>query len=223
MNRGIFVPIGGAESTNTLKQVIDLVGSRINLLLITSATSYKDEAEEKYTKIFGGMDCEVFTIHAVTRDELDTDMNLSKLDDADFVFFCGGDQSRISNCLLGTKFLTRMKKMVKNGLVISGTSAGASVMSSYMITGGKETPSIGAGISLVPDIIIDSHFEERNRMTRLQKAVDSMGGNRIGLGLSEDAAAIIRKNSIDIIGSGNVTLITSDGHKVLRPGDTFRI
>jgi cyanophycinase-like exopeptidase len=60
-------------------------------------------------------------------------------------------------------------------------------------------------------------------MTRLQKAVDGMGGNRIGLGLSEDAAAIIRKNSIDIIGSGNVTLIVSDGHKVLRPGDTFRI
>lgn len=222
MNRGIFVPIGGAESVDTLRQVVELVGSGINVLLITAATSYKEEAEEKYTKIFGDMNCEVYTIHAVTRDDIDTDVNLSKLDESDFVFFCGGDQSRISNCLLGSKFLTRMKKMVKHGLVVSGTSAGASVMSSHMITGGKETPSIGAGISLVPDIIIDSHFEERNRIQRLQTAVN-MGGNRIGLGLSEDACAIIRTNSINIIGSGNVTLLTSDGSIVLRPGDTFKL
>jgi cyanophycinase len=91
-----------------------------------------------------------------------------------------------------------------------------------MIEGGKETPRVGAGLSLLPNFIIDSHFEERNRIIRLKKAVD-LGGTRIGLGISEDSAVIINKNSIKVIGNGNTTLVTTDGYKVLKPGETFKI
>jgi cyanophycinase len=222
MNRGIFIPIGGAESFDTLKQVIDIVGNKINVLLITMATSYKKDAEVKYTEIFGNMDCYVTILHAQNRNEVDTEENLSKLENKEIVFFCGGDQSKISECLLGTEFLTRMKKKIKKGLVISGTSAGAVAMSSHMIEGGEEIPRVGAGLSLVPNLIIDSHFDERNRMNRLKTAVN-MGGSRIGLGLSEDSAVIISKNSIKVIGNGNTTIITTDGHKVLKPGETFKL
>jgi cyanophycinase len=222
MNRGIFIPIGGAESLDTLKQVIDIIGNRINILVITIATSYKKDAEEKYTKFFNELDCNVNVLHADNRDEVDTEESLSKLENIELVFFTGGDQSKISTCLLGTEFLTRVKKKLKKGLVVSGTSAGAVAMSSHMIEGGKETPRVGAGLSLLPNFIIDSHFEERNRMIRLKKTVD-LGGTRIGLGISEDSAVVINKNTIKVIGNGNTTLITTDGHKILKPGETFKI
>lgn len=222
MNKGIFVAIGGSESEKTLQKLIDLVGNDINILLITAATSYKADAENKYVDIFSRMGCQIDCIHAENRNELDLDDNFSKLTTADIVFFCGGDQSNISSCLLGTEFLTRMKKKIKKGLVIIGTSAGAMAFSSHMIYGGKDVPNIAPGLSFTPNIIIDTHFEERNRMTRLNTAV-SMGGGRFGIGISEDTAVIICDSNISVIGEGNATLVTTDGHKVLKPGDKFKI
>ena len=89
MNRGIFIPIGGAESLDTLKQVIDIIGNRINILVITIATSYKKDAEEKYTKFFNELDCNVNVLHADNRDEVDTEESLSKLENIELVFFTG--------------------------------------------------------------------------------------------------------------------------------------
>jgi cyanophycinase len=222
MSRGIFVAIGGSESENTLKQLIDVVGNDINLLLITAATSYKADAENKYVNIFGGIGCQVNCINAENRNEFDIDENFKKLADADVVFFCGGDQSNISSSLLGTEFLTRMNKRIKKGLVVAGTSAGAMVFSSHMIYGGKDIPRISPGLSFLPNIIIDTHFEERNRMDRLNAAV-GMGGGRIGIGISEDTAVFICGNNISVMGEGNATLVTIDGHKVLKSGDKFKI
>ena len=102
MSGGIFVAIGGSESENTLKQLIDVVGNDINVLIITAATSYKVDAENKYVDIFSRMGCQVDCIHAVNRNELDMVDNFSKLADSDVVFLCGGNQSNISLCLLGT-------------------------------------------------------------------------------------------------------------------------
>ncbi len=222
MNRGIFVAIGGSESENTLKKLIDVVGNDINVLLITAATSYKVDAENKYVGIFSRMGCQVDCIHAENRNELDMVDNFSKLANSDVIFFCGGDQSNISSCLLGTEFLTRMKKKIKKGLVVAGTSAGAMAFSSHMIYGGKDVPNMAPGLSFTPNIIIDTHFEERNRMTRLNVAV-GMGGGRLGIGISEDTAVLICGNNISVMGEGNATLVTTDGHIVLKPGDKFKI
>ena len=222
MSGGIFVAIGGSESENTLKQLIDVVGNDINVLIITAATSYKVEAENKYVDIFSRMGCQVDCIHAVNRNELDMVDNFSKLADSDVVFLCGGNQSNISLCLLGTEFLTRMKKKVKKGLVVAGTSAGAMAFSSHMIYGGKNVPNMAPGLSFLPNIIIDTHFEERNRITRLSAAVE-MSGGRLGIGISEDSAVLICGNNISVMGKGNTTLVTTDGYKVLKPGDKLKI
>ena len=222
MSRGILVAIGGAESENTLKKLIDLVGNDVKVLLITTATSYKVDAENKYVDIFSRMGCQVDCIHTENRNELDMVDNFSKLADSDVVFFCGGDQSKISLCLLGTEFLNLMKKKIKKGLVVAGTSAGAMVFSSHMIYGGKNVPNMSKGLSFLPNIIIDTHFEERNRITRLSAAVE-MDVDRLGIGISEDSAVLICGNTISVMGEGNVTLVTTNGHKVLKPGDKFKI
>ena len=73
-----FALIGGSESKRTLELVINELGSS-NVLVITTATAYKEDAEKKYTKLFNSLGCNTDFIHASISDEVDTKENLNKL------------------------------------------------------------------------------------------------------------------------------------------------
>lgn len=221
MSNTTFVPIGGSEKKETLSKVVSIVGGGINVLVITAATEMKQESESKYRKIFEDLDCMVCFLHCDNAG-IDEYENISLLEDCDLVFMTGGDQSKISQCLLGTLFLSRLVERTKKGLVVCGTSAGAAVMSQHMIAGGRTSPVIGTGLSFLPEVIVDSHFGERNRLSRLRTAVQANSESvLIGLGLSEDCGAIVRGRRIEIIGTGKACLVTETGEKYLSPGESM--
>ena len=95
-------------------------------------------------------------------------------------------------------------------------------MAENMITGGKEKVKCGLGLSLIPELIIDTHFIERDRLPRLAEAV-SIYPNRIGVGISENTAIIIKNGKFRVIGYGSVTVFDSSNLKVLSPGDRYNI
>ena len=200
-----FALIGGAESERTLRLVMNELGSR-NLLVITAATAYKEETKEKYLKIFDDLGCDTAFIDAFDREEVDTEEELLKLKVADTVFFVGGDQSRIVKAYLGTSFLNEMKRRVSEGMALIGTSAGAMAMSEVMIAGGKEAPIMSKGLSMLPNLIIDTHFQERDRKPRLEIAVGQVS-EKIGLGISEDTAIIFKGKQILILGKSEIEVI----------------
>ena len=186
--------IGGAESIKTLKVVFDELNSN-NILVVTTATLYKEDAEKKYADRFGRLGYSTDFIHSSNSSELDTQENLMKLAGVDTIFFVGGDQSRITGCFSGTKFL---RKMLSSGINLVGSSAGSMALSHHMISGGKEDPIMSIGLSVLPDVIIDTHFKERSRETRLGSAVRNNG--KIGWGISEDSAIIIKDGNMKTLG-----------------------
>jgi cyanophycinase len=73
----------------------------------------------------------------------------------------------------------------------------------------REMVTMGIGLGILPGILVDQHFQNRNRMARLITAI-SAHPDRLGVGIDEDTAAIFTyENSevIDIQGSGTVTII----------------
>ncbi|MFN2438213.1 MAG: cyanophycinase [Chitinophagaceae bacterium] len=60
---------------------------------------------------------------------------LDSLQTAKLIFIAGGDQSRFMKAVLHTPIYEAIHKAFANGATIAGTSAGAAVMSRYMITG----------------------------------------------------------------------------------------
>lgn len=197
-----FALIGGAETEKTLDSVVKELGSK-SLLLITAATAYKEDTKRKYIQIFDNLGCNTDFIDASNSEEVDTEENFNKLRVADTIFFVGGDQSKITKCYLDTLFLDELKKRVMRGLSLMGTSAGAMAMSQDMIAGGKVSPKMTKGLSIIPDIIIDTHFQERDRNPRLEMAV-SYTTDKIGLGISEDTAMVFRGKKVLILGSGGI-------------------
>lgn len=229
-----LIAIGGAEDKTgdmtVLKRVITESGLKNpRVLVITTATSYPVEVAQKYADAFGLLGVKTEALHLTQRRQAKNPATIAKLDDADIVFFSGGDQSKISYALNGTPFLDALKKREQAGMVIAGTSAGAAAMSQLMIKGGnpkkpadKGGLKTGTGTGLAPEIIFDTHFMNRGRLPRLFNAI-AADGTKTGIGLDEDTGVIIRKGQdIEVTGSGAVTVVDKNGARSYKAGDTFK-
>lgn len=104
------------------------------------------------------------------------------------------------------------------GMHVAGTSAGASFLSEHMIAFGEEgsTPVAGMvrlapGLGLTNRFIIDQHFRQRDRLGRLATSL-AYNPFAVGIGLDEDTAAFISPdNTVEVLGSGGVTVVDAAG------------
>jgi cyanophycinase len=158
------------------------------------------------------------------------------LNRADGVLFTGGDQLRLTAVLGGTALLARLnERYQREPLVVAGTSAGATAMSTPMIYQGrndagflKDEIHITTGLQLLRDVAIDTHFIARGRIVRMAQIIATNPGC-LGLGLEEDTAVLVTKGrELEVIGTGMAVLL--DGHSCtgntiadIQPGEVFSI
>ena len=83
--------------------------------------------------------------------------------------------------------------------------------------GGEGGPPVGGSVRLAPGLgltnrfIIDQHFRQRDRLGRLSTAL-AYNPFAVGIGLDEDTAAFIAPdNTLEVLGSGAVTVIDAAG------------
>ncbi len=189
--------------------------SKPRIEVITSASEIPEIVGVKYQETFSRLGVDnVGILDIRDRSQADHSSTLSRISRSDIVLFSGGDQSKISRIIKDTLSHELLyKRYMNENFTIAGTSAGAVVMSDEMISGGrngtiirKNDLKMGEGLSLISEIIFDSHFIKRNRFGRLAEAV-AMHPYKLGVGLGEDTGVIIREgNILDIIGSGIVII-----------------
>jgi cyanophycinase len=205
-----------------LKRVVDEIGGpEKRIAVITSASSVPEEVGQNYIDAFGRLGAtNIDVLDIRDRSDVKPDM-IKRLSKADGVMMSGGNQLRLTTIFGGTAFLQLMKRRYKDesGFVIAGTSAGAMCMSSTMIYQGHSASGLikggvkmTTGAGLIQDVIIDSHFVERGRFSRLTQAVAG-NPNAIGIGLGEDTGVVITAGEmLETIGSGQVMIF--DGHDI---------
>jgi len=146
---------------------------------------------------------------------------LDSLERARLIFITGGDQARFMNIVLNTPIYRAIHKAYKNGATIGGTSAGAAVMSKYMITGNQLTDTsysstfpvvhdnnveIKEGLGLLSSAIIDQHFIVRSRYNRLLSAIAKYPSLPC-IGIDEATAIIVRGNKVKVAGESQVIVL----------------
>jgi len=223
-NKGTLVIIGGAEDKegpcSILRKFVELSGGEsARLVILTAATKFPIDVGTNYQKVFTRLGCSWAEIFDVPdRQTANEPRALKLIEQATGVFFTGGDQLRITSALGGTELLARLREGYGSGLIIAGTSAGASVMSSTMISEGDSdgspklnTLKMSPGMGLLSEVVIDQHFAQRGRIGRLMTAV---GQNPavLGLGLDEDTAVLVKGEQLLVWGSQTVTVL--DGKKI---------
>ncbi len=225
--------IGGAEDKTGPRQVLARFaklagGSDAKIAVIATASSLGDEILDAYRDAFGKLGVtDVVTPRPRTRAEAADPHNVAQLADVSGVFMTGGNQSTLSGVVAGTPFGTAIKAAHARGVVVGGTSAGASVQSEHMIAFGPPgtTPKMrgaqmSAGLGLLPGLVIDQHFDQRNRYGRLLTLV-SHAPHLLGMGVDEDTAALVTQGHLlEVVGRGSVTLF--DGNAMTSNVDTAR-
>jgi len=229
--KGILIPIGGNEDKGTNEDerhtldfvkegilsriVIESGGVDAKIVIIPTASGIPVKVTDNYLSAFRKLGCKNLKVLDIrTRDQANSIESLELIRWADCIMFSGGDQSKISEFIKDTNIHVVMKeRLMKERIVIAGTSAGAMAMSKEMICGGSVAESLlagsvllGEGLSFMSQLIFDTHFIGRGRFGRVAEAVAHFP-DLIGIGLAEDTGIIIEDGEdCTVIGSGMVIL-----------------
>jgi cyanophycinase len=161
------------------------------------------------------------------------------LDGVTGVWFAGGDQSRLMAAIGGTPVETAIHQRYRDGAAIGGTSAGAAVMSTMMITGnerrlGGDRPPrdsseayltidrnnivTARGFGLLPRTIVDQHFVRRKRHNRLMSLVLE-NPDMLGVGIDEATALQVNPDGRwTVVGTSVVVVYDARGAGITPSG-----
>ena len=231
---GTLLVIGGAEDKLgprvLLRRFVDLAGGRgARIALVPTASSLRDEIVELYDGLFRSLGAaEVVLLRPESRSEARSAGLARALDDVSGIFMTGGNQLKLAAVVGGTRFGEGIRSAYDRGAVVAGTSAGASIVSEHMVAFGTEgaTPKqrmsqLAAGLGLLPGVIVDQHFGQRNRYGRLLSLV-AQSPSLLGIGLDEDTGALVRGGRVlEVVGRGAVLVVdgrdvVSDAHEAKR-------
>jgi len=224
MEQGLLMAIGGAEDKIRerviLRAFVEAAGGPdANVVVLATASEFA-ETGDRYAGIFESLHADTVEVLRVRSREDALAAGSGVLDLLEFasgLFITGGSQLRISAALGGTAIADTIRRRHAAGMVVAGTSAGAAILSEHMISMGDSgaTPrrrlvQMAKGLGLAPELVIDQHFRQRDRLGRLVTAL-SYNPDPLGIGVDEDTAAVIHRGELRVIGSGAVTVLDASG------------
>ena len=231
---GSLLAIGGAEDKLRQREILARFaalagGTDARVVIISTASSLGDVAADRYRAVFASLGMtDTEGMRPLNREEAQDPRLAARIAQATGIFLTGGNQLRLASVVAGTRLGAALVEQHRRGAVVAGTSAGASALSNHMIAFGRSGPSprqrmaqLGAGLGLLPDMLIDQHFTERNRIGRLEALV-AHSPSLLALGIDEDTAALIGPDRVlEVIGKGSVTILdgsnlVTDAHEVAR-------
>ncbi|MBK8257607.1 MAG: cyanophycinase [Polyangiaceae bacterium] len=225
LSRGPLIAIGGAEDKVGDRAILRLVveragGKGAKIAIFPTASSIPNEMAPLYEKIFRSFGAHAETVWVDQRSDAEDPKKLAQVRDATAIFFTGGAQGRIVTLIGGTPMAQAVRRAHRAGVVVAGTSAGASVICDHMIAQGKKAYAprrsnitMAPGLGLTKRLVIDQHFAQRHRIGRLFTAV-ALNPFLLGVGIDEDTAIVLEPtHQMHVFGAGTVTVI--DGAKIL--------
>lgn len=214
--RGHLLIVGGGPlPPAVLERFIELAGGagRAHIVLYPMASGDADagiELAETFRRM--GADAERIVLDHAAADRPDA---AERLRNVTGIWFGGGDQVKLTAMLGGTRTEAAIHARFRDGAVIGGTSAGAAVMSTPMITGDERRPGgdrppakessdafmtiarenvvTAEGFSLISGAIVDQHFLRRRRHNRLISLVLE-NPELLGVGIDESTALEVEPN-----------------------------
>ena len=222
MPTGPLMIIGGAEDKLRKRSILtEFVsasgGPDARIAVIPTASSLGEEVVEVYSALFGALGAAaVVPVRPESREDAHDPDVVARLDDVTGIFMTGGNQLKLSSVVSGTPLGRAIVDAHQRGVVIAGTSAGASIQSSHMVAfgGPGATPKqrmtqVAAGLGLLESAVIDQHFDQRNRYGRLLMIV-SQSPQLLGIGIDEDTCAVVTaeddRRLLRVVGKGAVTV-----------------
>ena len=207
-DKGTLVIVGGnMQDPAIVKRFIDLAGGPDAPIVIIPTAGDDDEYDNYWSGLKqwrenGAKNLTV--IHTRDKKVADTEAFVKPIKTARGVFFAGGRQWRLADAYLNTLTQKEVQGVLNRGGVVGGSSAGASILSSFMVRGdtkGNET-MIGdhtVGMGFLKNAAVDQHVLRRNRQFDMLEVIDK-NPELLGIGLDENTAIVVTGDQFDVIG-----------------------
>jgi cyanophycinase len=223
MGAGELLIIGGNEEkcnkAEILSKFIELSKQRDGTVgILPSASSIPEEVSADYSSLFRKQGTKRIVVLDVDSQEKANDPEILKqASGLSALFITGGDQERLSNLIRDTKLHKLLMEKWKSGMVIGGTSAGASIMGKHMIVYSETKVNddrliiqMGEGFGFLENLLIDQHFSQRGRFGRLIGAI-AENQELVGIGIDENTAILVTNGQFEVLGEHQVFIIDGKG------------
>ena len=230
---GHLIIIGGGDKPGpVIERIVELArGPDAKIIVIPNASSEPVESAEYQVNQFRSFGSRNVESISFSKETANDDSVLGRLNETDGIFFCGGDQSELTADLLDTRLLERIREIYYKGGVISGTSAGAAVMSEVMITGNelvnkdssvafniieKGNIQTTKGFGFITKAVIDQHFIKRKRNNRLISVILEHP-DLLGIGIDESTAIQVNPDdTFEVLGESQIIIYNPLNAKDIR-------
>jgi cyanophycinase len=236
----LFIVGGGPQPPALVQRFVDLAGGKGKAKIVVFAMASSDgraSGEEKAADLrkLGAQAENIYVDH----DEANSDAVVQRMAGVTGVWFGGGDQLLLTKALLGTRVERAIHERYRAGAVIGGTSAGAAVMSTPMLTGeethvgGVRPPADSTdafmtiardnvvtvnGFGLIEGAVVDQHFLRRRRHNRLISVVLEKAPH-LGVGIDESTALIVHPDGHwSVLGESAATVYDARHAAITPPG-----
>lgn len=208
---GKVVLAGGTFIDEVGEEVVRLAGGTdAHLVLVPTAYGpTEEEGVEQFRELWSKWKPGTITIlHTRDRAVANDPAFVEPLKKATGVWFLGGVQSRLTATYAGTLFQQEVAAVFRRGGVVGGNCAGAMALGETMIVGGEEEDELllAPGLGIVPKMVADSHYLERNRIERLRSAIEA-NQDHFGLGIDSETAVVIESGKLRTIGKSYAATI----------------
>ena len=226
--KGALVIVGGgAIGEDINNKFIELAGGTDAIIVVIPTASGRQDFDQNS----GGADrlrklgaTNVTVIHTYDKLVAETDSFVSPLKEATGVWFSGGRQWRLVDSYKGTKTEKMIQAVLDRGGVVGGSSAGATILGSYLARGDTKNNQImmgdhEEGFGFVKNIAIDQHVIARNRHFDMFDILKNRP-ELLGISIDESTAVIVSGDQFEVMGERYV--IIYDGTFWSREGSEMK-
>lgn len=176
----------------------------------------------------------VVVLHTIDRAVADADSFVAPLKHAGGVWFEGGRQWHLVDSYAGTKTEAAFHDVLARGGVVGGSSAGASILASFLVRGAQSgntimvAPRYQQGFGFLRGVGIDQHVVARERLPDLADSVMPRFPELLGMSEDEGTAWLVEGDTATIMGrnkafvyGGNDPTDPGKPFLTLHPGDRY--
>src|SRR5256885_5197537 len=148
----------------------------------------------------------VVVLHTIDKKLADSDSFAAVLSRAGGGWFEGGRQWHLVDSYAGTKTEKAFHDVLARGGAVGGSSAGASILASYLLRGARAgnsvimAPGYEQGFGFLRGVAIDQHVVARERLADLADSLMPKHPELLGMSEDEGTAWLVRGDTAEIIG-----------------------
>jgi cyanophycinase len=200
---------GGGMPAEVIKKFIELAGGTDAPFVILPTANPDPVPADPAAGFLEKAGCKnVKVLKSRELKDVESDEYVEAMKKAKGIWFGGGRQWRFVDAYEGTRAEVAMREALRQGAVIGGSSAGATIQGDYLCRGspfGNEEIAYEGyerGLGFLPGVAIDQHFSQRKRfgdMTSLMKTYPQL----LGVGLDEATAIVVQGHTAVVMGKGH--------------------